>query len=107
MKTNLKESVSTLLTEHGIKEVLQAIAEDVSRRESVIREENDRNLSNAVEFMFPLLVQAIPKVGGIFGSFIRRTLKSIPVTESLKVIKADSCKQSQAVKEAYQQWRDL
>ena len=106
-KTDLNSTVSRLITEHGVKEVLRAVADDVANREKVIREENDRHLSDAVEFMFPVLVQAFPRVGKKLGSFIRSVLKSRPVTESLKVIKADSDKQSQLVKEAYSEWQKI
>jgi hypothetical protein len=106
-KTDLKDSVSRLLNEHGIKNVLQAIAEDVADRERIIKEENDRNLSGAVEFMFPVLVQALPKTGKRLGSFIRSVLKSRPVVESLKVINADSPNHSQSVREAWVEWKKL
>jgi len=100
----LQSDISRLIAENGLQAVLHAVSEDISRREQLIREEHDRNLSCAFEFMFPVMVKTRSKLGKKLGSLVEMVLNSIPVRQSIKIIKADSPNHSQSVKEAYQEW---
>jgi hypothetical protein len=103
----LQQEISRLISEHGVSAVLEAISNDISKREKIIRDNNDRNLGGAVEYMFPALIKAYPKVGKKLGNWLSHVLKCRPVVESLKIIKADSPNQSVAMKEAYNEWERM
>ena len=100
----LQNTISRMISMYGVKAVLKAVSDDIENRENLIRETSDRNLSNAFDFMFPAMVKAQPKLGKKLGSLVRMVLKSVPVRESLKIIKADSENHSPAMKEAFKEW---
>lgn len=94
------ESLNDLISEHGAQAVIEALAENLKNRESVIREQHDGTLGTAFDYLVTTLVEFYPLLPLKKFEMIKRTLLSRPVVESMKIRKADSAMQSIAMREA-------
>lgn len=103
-----QQLLAALVKKHGVADVLAGVQTVIKDGEKAIREEHDLDLGNAFDFLFTNLVEVYPKLNKNDQYIAKKTLKSRPVTNSLKIRKADSSYlQSVAMNRAYQFVQEL
>ncbi len=102
-----KDAIKYFLDVKGIQKVLEAVATDIKESERQIEERHNRTLGAALEYIFPLLMQALPQVKKKDRDIFQRFLFSPIIKEALYLIRADHPGSSPAMKTAYSQWLNL
>lgn len=102
-----QQLLASLVKKYGVADVLAGVQTVIEDGEKAIREDHDLDLGDAFDFLFTNLVEVYPKLNKKDRYIAKRTLKSRPVVESLKIRKADSSLQSSAMNGAYQFVQEL
>ena len=102
-----KNEIKYLLDVKGIQKVLEAVATDIKESERQTEERHNRTLGAALEFIFPLLMQALPGMKKKDRDLCQQVLLSPIIKEALSLIQADHPGSSPAMKAAYLQWLSL
>jgi hypothetical protein len=102
-----QQLLASLVKKHGVADVLGGIETIIKDGEKAIREDYDSDLGNAFDFLFVTLVEVYPQLNKKNQKITKMMLKSLPVEASLKIRKADSPRQSVAMKEAYKFVQEL
>lgn len=104
---DLKQTLKDAIAEHGYGATLRTLGEVIEEAEAVVRESHDNTLGTAFDYTVTTLAEVYPKVNKSQQSFIHRTLAAMPVLKGMKLRKADSPGQSQAMKQTSNLIRSL
>ena len=99
-----KDEIKYFLDVKGIQGVLEAVAADIKESERQTEERHNRTLGAALEFIFPILMQALPGMKKKDRDHCQQVLLSPIIKDALRIIQADHPRSSPAMKEAYSQW---
>ena len=98
-----KQAIKYFLDVKGTQKVLETIAEDIKESERQIEKRYNQTLGIALEYFFPLLIQALPRMKKKERDYCQQVFLSPIVKEALSIIQADHPNSSPAMKEAYSQ----
>ena len=99
-----KQAIKYILDVKGTQKVLETIAEDIKESERQIEKRYNQTLGTALEYFFPLLIQALPRMKKKDRDFCQQVFLSPIIKEALSIIQADHPNSSPAMKEADSQW---
>lgn len=88
-KNEFKNTVKYLIDTKNLQQVLETISEDLKERETAIEERHNRDLGFALEIIFPLLMEILPRATKKQRDIVRQSLNNVHIQSALKTIKAD------------------
>lgn len=94
-----KDILKELIQSRGFSDIAKNLGKAIEETEAELKYKADRDLYNAFDIVFQLLIESYDKVGIKKQRIIKRILKSESVENALKIIKWDSENQSVAMKE--------